>query len=182
MLPALPTGRECTSGAVPSASTISNAAVFCPSMRYGLTELTSEMVGKSAVSLRASSRQSSKLPSIWMIFAPCMTACASLPIAILPCGISTAQVIPARAAYAAADADVLPVDAHSTACWPRATASVTAIVMPRSLNEPVGLSPSTLRCTVQPVYSDNRGADTSGVPPSSRVIAVQSSSTGSRSR
>ena len=111
-----------------------------------------------------------------------MTACASLPIAILPCGISTAQVIPARAAYAAADADVLPVDAHSTAFWPRATASVTAIVMPRSLNEPVGLSPSTLRCTVQPVYSDNRGADTSGVPPSSRVIAVQSSSTGSRSR
>ena len=33
MLPALPTGRACTSGAVPSASTISNAAVFCPSMR-----------------------------------------------------------------------------------------------------------------------------------------------------
>ena len=87
-----------------------------------------------------------------------MTACASLPIAILPCGISTAQVMPARAAYAAAEADVLPVDAHSTAFWPRATASVTAIVMPRSLNEPVGLSPSTLRCTVQPVYSDNRGA------------------------
>ena len=74
-----------------------------------------------------------------------MTACASLPIAILPCGISTAQVMPARAAYAAADADVLPVDAHSTACWPRATASVTAIVMPRSLNEPVGLRPSTFR-------------------------------------
>ncbi|COY06500.1 Uncharacterised protein [Mycobacterium tuberculosis] len=48
--------------------------------------------------MRASSRQSSKLPSIWMILAPCMTACASLPIAILPCGISTAQVMPARAA------------------------------------------------------------------------------------
>src|SRR3972149_2656221 len=28
------------SGAFPSASMISNAAVFCPSMRYGLTELT----------------------------------------------------------------------------------------------------------------------------------------------
>ena len=35
-----------------------------------------------------------------------MTAWASLPIAILPCGISTAQVIPARAAYAAAEAEV----------------------------------------------------------------------------
>ena len=107
--------------------------------------MTNEIVGKSATILRASSRQSSKLPSIWMILAPCITACASLPIAILPCGISTAQVMPARAAYAAADADVLPVDAHSTACWPRAIASVTAIVMPRSLKEPVGFRPSTLR-------------------------------------
>ena len=41
MLPALPTGRQWTSGASPSASTISNAAVFWPSIRIGLTELTS---------------------------------------------------------------------------------------------------------------------------------------------
>ena len=41
MLPALPTGRQWMSGASPSASTISKAAVFCPSMRHGLTELTS---------------------------------------------------------------------------------------------------------------------------------------------
>lgn len=97
-MPALPTGSEWMSGAVPSASTISNAAVFWPSIRTGFTELTSEMVGKSVAILRANSRQSSKLPSIWMILAPCMTACASLPIAILPCGINTAQVMPARAA------------------------------------------------------------------------------------
>ena len=103
-------------------------------------------------------------------------------MAILPCGTSTAQVMPARAAYAAADAEVFPVDAHNTACWPRATASVTAIVIPRSLNEPVGLSPSTFRWTVQPVYSDSRVAGISGVPPSRRVIGVQLSPTGSRSR
>src|ERR1700684_1036153 len=108
-----------------------------------------------------------------MILAPCMTACASLPIAILPCGISTAQVMPARAAYAAADADVFPVDAHSTARWPRATASVTAIVIPRSLKEPVGLSPSTLRCTVHPVFAESRGAGISGVAPSDRVTGAQ---------
>ena len=53
---------------------------------------------------------------------------------------------------------MLPVEAHSTAFCPRATASVTAMVMPRSLNEPVGLRPSTFRCTVQPVFSDSRGA------------------------
>ncbi len=41
MLPALPTGRQWMSGASPSASTISNAAVFCPWIRSGFTELTS---------------------------------------------------------------------------------------------------------------------------------------------
>ena len=40
MLPALPTGRQCTSGASPSSSTISKAAVFWPCSRSGLTELT----------------------------------------------------------------------------------------------------------------------------------------------
>jgi hypothetical protein len=41
MLPALPTGRQCSSGASPRASTISNTIVFCPSIRCGFTEFTS---------------------------------------------------------------------------------------------------------------------------------------------
>ena len=97
MLPALPTGRQCTSGASPSASTISNAAVFWPSSRSGLTELTSA-TGYSAASLRTISRQSSKLPSTWSSLAPCTSACTILPIAILPLGTITAQPRPARAA------------------------------------------------------------------------------------
>ena len=48
---------------------------------------------------------------------------------------------------------------------PRAALEI-AIVMPRSLNEPVGFAPSTLRYTSQPVSSDEHGAGTSGVPPS----------------
>ena len=40
MLPALPTGMASTSGARPRSSQISKAAVFCPSSRNGLTELT----------------------------------------------------------------------------------------------------------------------------------------------
>jgi hypothetical protein len=63
----------------------------------------------------------------------------------LPRGTSTAQVSPARAAYAAALALVLPVEAQITALAPCATAMLTATVMPRSLNEAVGLAPSTLR-------------------------------------
>ena len=59
--------------------------------------------------------------------------------------MSTAQVRPARAAYAAADADVLPVEAQMIALAPASTALETASVMPRSLNDPVGLAPSTFR-------------------------------------
>jgi hypothetical protein len=65
--------------------------------RTGFTELTSS-IGYSFAVLRASSRQSSKLPSTCRIRAPYMTAWASLPAAILPRGTRTAQVSPARAA------------------------------------------------------------------------------------
>jgi len=43
MFPALPTGMAKMSGASPSCSQISKAAVCCPSMRYGLIELTKVM-------------------------------------------------------------------------------------------------------------------------------------------
>ena len=43
---------------------------------------------------------------------------------------------------------------------------MTAIVIPRSLNDPVGFAPSTLRNTSQPARSDRCGAGSSGVPPS----------------
>src|SRR6266516_891341 len=178
MLPALPTGRQWMSGASPSASTISKAAVFWPCSRSGLTELTSA-TGYSWESFDARDRQSSKLPSTWSSRAPCTSAWASLPSAILPWGTSTAQVSPARAAYAAADALVLPVEAQMIALLPCSTALDTATVMPRSLNDPVGLAPSTLRCTSQPVRAESAGAGTSGVFPSYRVTTGVAALTGS---
>jgi threonine synthase len=42
------------------------------------------------------------------------------------------------APYAAADADVLPVEAQMIALAPSSTAFATATTIPRSLNEPVG--------------------------------------------
>src|SRR3712207_5541131 len=113
-------------------------------------------------SLLASARQSSKFPCTWSSCAPCTSAWASLPIAIFPWGTSTAQVSPARAAYAAALALVLPVEAQMTAFAPSSTALVMAIVMPRSLHEPVGLAPSTLRKTSQPVRRHQSGAGSRG--------------------
>src|SRR5205814_4022607 len=97
-------------------------------------------------------------------------ACTSLPLAILPAGKMTAQRIPARAAYAAAEADVFPVDAQIKPWARRSTALDTATVMPRSLNEPVGFKPSHLINTRPPMRSLNRGAKTNGVDPSANVI------------
>ena len=87
---------------------------FCPSIRYGFTELTNSISSSfSAISLTIS-KASSKFPSIETISAPYITACDNLPSAILPSGITTIAFNPARAAYAAAEADVLPVDAQIT--------------------------------------------------------------------
>ena len=108
-----------------------------------------------------------------------MSAWASFPVAIFPSGTITAPRTPARAAYAAALAAVLPVEAHTTASAPSRIAAETATVMPRSLNDPVGFAPSSFSQTSQPVRSDSAGAGTSGVPPSP---SVTSGSTGSRSR
>src|SRR5258708_25287932 len=101
---------------------------------------------------------------------------------MLPRGTSTAQVRPALAAYAAALALVLPVDAQITAVAPRLAAMLTATVMPRSLNDPVGFAPSTFRYTSQPVRADSTGAGSSGVAPSASVITSAPSGTGSRCR
>src|SRR4029077_7623562 len=82
---------------------------------------------------------------------------------------------------AAALALVLPVEAQMTAVAPRATAMLTATVMPRSLNDPGGLAPSTFRYTSHPVRADTTGAGSSGVAPSPSVITDVSAAAGSRS-
>ncbi len=98
--------------------------------------------------------------------APWATAWLIFPGAILPAGTSTAHVRPAFVAYAAAEAEVLPVDAQITAFAPCAFAFVIAIVIPRSLNDPVGLRPSYLTHTSAPVIALSFSARMSGVPPS----------------
>src|SRR5574341_1022117 len=95
-----------------------------------------------------------------------MIACDNLPSAILPDGITTAQVSPARAAYAAALAAVLPVDAQMTPRDFSSTALATATTMPRSLKEPVGLQPSSFKKISAPVSWESVGAEMSGVAPS----------------
>src|ERR1035437_8364953 len=99
-----------------------------------------------------------------------------------PSGMSTAQVRPARAANAAADAEVLPVEAQTTALAPSSAALEIATVIPRSLNEPVGLDPSTFKNALAPTRADSLGAGSRGVPPSSNVTTGVASDTGRNSR
>ena len=75
-----------------------------------------------------------------------------------------------RASPEAADAEVLPVEAQMTALAPASTALVMAIVIPRSLKDPVGFIPSYLTQTSAPVRADRAGAGMRGVPPSQRVM------------
>ena len=77
--------------------------------------------------------------------------------------------MPAFVAYAAADALVLPVDAQITALAPCPAATEIAVVIPRSLNEPVGLSPSNLSQTSAPTREERCSAGINGVPPSRSV-------------
>ena len=85
---------------------------------------------------------------------------------------------PARAEYAAADAEVFPVDAQITAEAPSSTAFVIAMVIPRSLNEPVGLAPSILSLMSRPSLSERRMAGSKGVFPSFRVTTGVEAVTG----
>ena len=62
-----------------------------------------------------------------------------------PEGTTTIARAPVRAAYAAIDADVLPVEAHMNTRLLSSSALATATTIPRSLNEPVGFSPSYLK-------------------------------------
>jgi len=77
---------------------------------------------------------------------------------------------------------VLPVLAQMTVCAPSRTAWVMAAVMPRSLKEPVGFSPSNFRNSRKSrpgaSVSASRGAAMSGVLPSLRVMMAVSSSNG----
>ena len=76
---------------------------------------------------------------------------------------------------------LLPVLAQMTALAPCFLAIEIAVVMPRSLNDAVGLSPSNLTSTVAPVSSESPSQGMSGVPPSWRVTTGAPSSIGRRS-
>src|SRR5918999_2434240 len=182
MFPALPTGRARASGGLPRASQTSNAAVFWPSMRSGFTELTSATSPISSAARRERRRASSKLPSIWIISAPWARTWTAFPWAILPARTTTKHLMPALAEYAAADAAVLPVEAQTEALLPAATARLRATVIPLSLKEAVGFTPSNFRWRLAPIRSEIALASIRGVSPSPKEAIARSGISGSHPR
>ena len=77
--------------------------------------------------------------------------------------------MPTEAAYAAAEADVLPVEAHIIARLPSSNAFATAMTIPLSLKEPDGLQPSNLPYKVIPKRAPTLGNSIKGVEPSSKL-------------
>ena len=69
-----------------------------------------------------------------------------------------------------------------TAVAPSSAAFEMAMVMPRSLNEPVGLSPSSFTWMSSSRQADSLGSGTSGVDPSPMLMTGVASLTGRYSR
>ena len=147
MLPALPTGMARTSGARPRSSQISKAAVFWPSSRNGLTELT-RVTGWSScsASARTTRSASSKLPSMATTRAPGDERLEELADRDLALGQDDDDLEAGggavgrgrRRGVAGRGADDRAAR-RPRPPWPRRRPC------PRSLNEPVGFWPSTFR-------------------------------------
>src|SRR5215467_3772845 len=121
VLPPPPYGRTTTSGTPPSCLAISAATVIWPSIRSSLPpELTNVEPGSDARS-SACANASENEPSSSTICPPTARTCTSFDAAIAPAGTTISDSIPARAAYAAQDAAVLPVEAQTRRVTPRST-------------------------------------------------------------
>src|SRR5262249_31083045 len=113
--------------------------------------------------------QSEISPLIITTFAP--NALHSITLAVgVSAGMAITAGIPAAAAYAASAPPALPALGAASAFAPRNFAMVTAAVIPRALNDPVGFSPSSFTYNFGiPIDAPSRGVARVGVIPSPNV-------------
>ena len=165
-----------------SCSAISSARVFLPSIRYGSRSVETSKAPCSAAKARAALPQSPMCPSESSRVAPSRRICYRILWGVV-CGANTNVGMAARRPYALSATPALPaVGAVSLEASPP-RARVTAHDIPRALNEPVGLTASSLIHTRwRPKSRATRGSGRSGVIPSPRVTGSSSSPTGSHSR
>ena len=156
--------------------------VFLPSTRYGSFSVETSYHPSRSLCSATYFPQSEMRPFSFTTFAP--NAWHSITFAEgVSAGITITAGIPAAAAYAASAPPALPAVGAAKAFTPSRFARVTAAVMPRALNDPVGFSPSSLtyrfsRCPVpQGIPAPRRFTCTKGVIPSPSEIGGSSGST-----
>src|SRR5659263_141647 len=91
-------------------------------------------------------------------------------------GIKTLHSSPAKAAYAAMDAPMFPVDASATLCFLNSSAFVISSEEPLSLKEPVGF-PASYFISRRPVF-ESLLFSSNGVDPSPIEMHFERSFTG----
>ena len=125
VLEPLPTGTTNKSGSShPKNCAARNTVAWCPSMRAGWRLL----IGNArfcSTSSRTIRMHSSKLPGTRITLAPCISGCISCTGETSSRGNTTTHEIPAGAAYAAAMAEVSPVEAQINALTPDCLETLT---------------------------------------------------------
>ena len=145
VLPPPPYGSASTSGAAPSSSTISNAAVFWPSRRSGLSELTSTCVPRVRELARRRERLVEAAANLEHARAE-RARLGELPGRDRARGLEhDRRRAPRVRRRRRPTRPCCPVDAQTTARAPLSSAFEIATVIPRSLKLPVGFAPSHLR-------------------------------------
>ena len=162
----------------PRCSASSMPMVFLPSTRYGSFSVATLKNPSSSMSAASAAPASVISPATRRTTAPrARHSSTNSPGA--SCGMYTVAGTPARAAYAAMAPPALPAVGMASEAMPSSTARDTAMHRPRALNEPVGLSPSSLSWRLlSPTRLPMRGAASSGVPPSPSSRRNRGSRTG----
>ena len=144
MLPPLPTGSETQSGIPPSCSTTSNAAVFWPSSRYGLTEFRSAI----GAALDELSHEPQRVVEVALHRDDARAAdlgLGELPARDRALGQDDRQPDAGRGRSMRPPTPTCCLSTRTPLVAPSSSAFDTATVIPRSLNDPVGLAPSYFR-------------------------------------
>ena len=132
-----------------------------PSRKYGLSACDAYTIPRSRWKSTAACAVSSRVPSTAWTAAPYTAICFSFAAGALA-GAKTCARTPVRAEKAATDAPALPEESSTSSVTPDSTATASITDEPRSLNDPVRLSNSSLA---------ERRATPSSAPSAGRAIS-----------
>ena len=168
--------------AAPNCSPISNPAVFFPSTKKGFVPLLRLYQPNFSHASRQRSNACSYVPCTRITVAPKISNCVTFGSGAR-CGTKIKLRSPTAADIPASDDAALPVEAQAIVLNPNSSAFITPTELARSLNEFVGLRPSSFKNNFKiPMAFARRGTSYTGVQPTCKCGNEMSGETGSNSR